>query len=452
MIKGLVLNKVPLKSAGSGLGIGRLELMVVISLTLLVIMAAWLNSQATSSTALAAHTLRVERTATEVLSLGVDAETGQRGFLLTGDPAFLQPYDAARAAYQQALATLDRVVSDNADQTMRVAQLKLLYREKFDELALSLQLARAGRRDEAIAGAAGGKAIMDRARMVITEVVEAESRLLLERQERAERQRFWATLMVGGVLAGLVILGLLDFSRARREQFDATSKITQLDDIVRERTAALEREAARVQALLGDVTHRVGNNLGLISALLNLQIRQSHDETVKEALTAANSRIHAIAAGHRKLVLDAQTDEVDGKPYIENLLHDLEITARERKIALNFDVEDVRIPGRDAVSYVIIINELVTNALKHAFCETEGGVIKVRFYHTAVGSEPHLEIVVEDDGRGGKPEVGESGLGKKILSMVLLSLSGTIESGPATAQRDRPGFRSVVRIPLEKDA
>ncbi len=428
-------------------GLGRLELLVVITLTLLVVMAAWLNSQATSSTALAANTLRVERTAKEALALGIDAETGQRGFLLTRDPVFLEPYNAARAVHAETLATLGRLVSDNASQVERIERLKGLYRDKFDDLATTLKLTETGQRDEAIARAAAGKLIMDRARAVIAEVVDAEGILLIERQDRAERQRLWATFMVGAVLAGLIALGLLDFRRARLAQSEAARTITTLDELVRERTTALERETSRVQALLGDVTHRVGNNLGLIAAMLNLQMRQTTNDTVREALGAANSRIHAIAAGHRKLALDSHTDEVDGKPYIENLLKDIEATARDRNVSLTFAVEDVRIPGRDAVSYVIIINELVTNALKHAFTEA-GGTVSVKFHHVAVDDAPHLEIVVEDDGRGGEINVGGGGLGRKILNMVLVSVAGTMTSGPARTHSERPGLRSVILIPI----
>src|SRR5450755_4147595 len=128
------------------------------------------------------HTNAVELQLNLLLSELKDAETGQRGFLLTGLESFLEPYDSARTSLSGELATLRRLTL-NPDQQRNLETLEPLVTQKLDELAQTIALKRAGHADEAveIVRSGRGKLTMDRLRAVITEMNAVEDRLLAER-------------------------------------------------------------------------------------------------------------------------------------------------------------------------------------------------------------------------------------------------------------------------------
>ncbi len=133
---------------------------------------------------LVVHTYEVIGATQHVLLAAEDAETGQRGFVITGDPAFLEPYlQAIRVTVPQQLNTLQKLIQDNPHQQHRVIHLKQLFTEKFQELNNTVQA-----RQQNGFGAArslvanqSGKRIMDEVRRTITEIVQTEQSLLSTR-------------------------------------------------------------------------------------------------------------------------------------------------------------------------------------------------------------------------------------------------------------------------------
>jgi two-component sensor histidine kinase len=223
-----------------------------------------------------------------------------------------------------------------------------------------------------------------------------------------------------------------------------------LESRVAERTRELENERMRIEALLNDVNHRVGNNLVMVSALLNVQSRQSKEPVVKEALSQAQSRVQAIAAGQRRLRLDLDTDEIDVRQYMEDLLGEIGKNIETRPITLHLDVGTARLPGRDAVSYVVIVNELVMNAVKHAFPGDTAGNISVRLLPSA---EPGMTsmLVVEDDGGGMPADLASDGLGRTIIDSLVRSMRASMRVGPVAADTARPGTRISIHFPGKLD-
>lgn len=166
----------------------------------------------------------------QAFSLLQDAETGQRGYVITGDPAFLQPYRAALAGIGRNDEELDKLVSDRQDQQRRLTRLRSLREAKLAEMDRVLRLRDGAGADAAAAAVADGqgKRLMDDIRVVVARMVRAEAGLIAERldesaaQEAASR-RVLAVLMFGLVLgAGVTLLIVLRYLGARHRALSAS--------------------------------------------------------------------------------------------------------------------------------------------------------------------------------------------------------------------------------------
>src|SRR4029078_10988509 len=153
------------------------------------------------------HTYDVISALREVLSTVVDAETGQRGYLMTKENSFLKPYTAANERIDGRLQELQELLSDNDKQSRNLDELRTLVRKRFETLNEVLQLqgtqGPASARSHLLAGS--GKLAMERVRAKIKEMEEIERSLLVVRNDESETA-YWT-----GVIAGAIgsLLGLL---------------------------------------------------------------------------------------------------------------------------------------------------------------------------------------------------------------------------------------------------
>ncbi|MGE7416692.1 CHASE3 domain-containing protein [Methylobacterium tarhaniae] len=164
------------------------------------------------------HTLSVDRTLMQVLADLLDSETGQRGYLLTGDPAFLVPYTAGQARIAAELPVLEAELRGSTAQEARLEDLRPAIARKFAELDRTLALDRAGDREGALAlvRAGEGKTEMDEIRRIIEAMRAQEDDLLMGYQRHAHR----IEAMVGigsvvsvGIMALLAVLALREAAR-----------------------------------------------------------------------------------------------------------------------------------------------------------------------------------------------------------------------------------------------
>jgi len=414
-----------------------------------IILAAWINQEARRAADLVSHAIEIRERAERFLGRVRDAETGQRGYLLTGQASYLEPFTEGRAAAAPELDILAALVDSDPVQKSRVAKLREDMQSKFEELDRTLSLDRAGRREEALALVrdASGVDAMDRLRDMVREIQQNENIRLLSLYRREERRRLWGSTGIVVALAGLAFAAWQTLRRRQRRSVALAVTNAELEKIVGERTRQLENERMRIEALLRDVNHRVGNNLAMISALLNVQSRQTREPAVKAALAQAQSRIQAIAAGQRRLRLDIETDEIDARPYMEDLLSEIGKAAEGRPIRIELDMDSIRLPGRDAVSFVVIVNELVTNAIKHAFPDGMSGCVTIRFARATIEETPALSMTIEDDGVGIPAGVETKGLGQTVIASLLRSMRATMTTEPLNPGRDRPGTRVSLIFP-----
>jgi len=205
--------------------------------------------------------------------------------------------------------------------------------------------------------------------------------------------------------------------------------------------SALERGAAaqqELQLLLQEQRHRIKNDLALLSSLIALQARSQSSPPVRAALESAVSRLHVIAEGQDHLQFAIGDQTVNTQEYLEDVCWRLGEALRDiRPVALRVDSEKVILDARQAIRIGLIVNELATNALKHAFPGDRGGTIQVRLRRRPTD----LMIIVEDNGIG-CPEVARSGLGSRLVLMLVQQSGGTMKRESAN-----PGCRVVITIP-----
>lgn len=234
------------------------------------------------------HTMNVQGHLTRVLSLLQDAETGQRGYLLTGNPAYLEPFNSAAADLDKVVERLGLEVADNPVQVQALGTLRLVVNDKMDELQGTIQLRRTERADEALKAVVSnrGKAIMDRARDVISRMLLEEQRLLTVRQVRAQQTSNWIVGGIAGAIIVTIVLGWLVIADARR-QFSAvneaesatrTAHARTLEEISRrERLESQLRQSQKMEAigqLTGGIAHDFNNMLAVVIGSLNLLKRR----------------------------------------------------------------------------------------------------------------------------------------------------------------------------------
>ena len=194
----------------------------------------------------------------------------------------------------------------------------------------------------------------------------------------------------------------------------------------------LRASNARLEALLGEVNHRVANSLQLVSAMVRLQAGALADPTARAALDDTQRRIGAIAQVHRRLYSANDVESVDMRDYLGSLVAELAetLTSGDAPHALRVAAEPIRLPTDRAVSLGVIVTELVTNACKYAYPAGDGGEIRVML---AADGDRAFRLSVEDDGCGMPAEATPkgTGLGTKLIRAMAQSLDTIVEYDPA---------------------
>ena len=151
------------------------------------------------------------------------------------------------------------------------------------------------------------------------------------------------------------------------------------------------------ELLLREIHHRVKNNLQIISTLLTLQSSQSKKNNVNDLYRESQNRIQSIALIHENLYHSDDLAHINFKAYVKGLLTDLfdSYGVNPKKIRMNLDIEDITLGIETAIPCGLIINELVSNSLKHGFCNVETGVVSVDI--KKIG-ETEFELKVFDTG------------------------------------------------------
>jgi methyl-accepting chemotaxis protein len=192
--------------------------MAALILAVLMVLAYQNTSQLIANAGWVTHTYQVRDTLARLEVAMTDAETGQRGYLLTGDEAYLAPYTAALSAISQNFAEVRSLTGDNPEQQQRWTQLQPLIDAKLAELKQTIDLRRTQGADAALAVVKGGegKRVMDEARLVTAQAADAERLLQNKRDAAATASSDLAMgIILWGGLAGLIVVALLGWAMTR---------------------------------------------------------------------------------------------------------------------------------------------------------------------------------------------------------------------------------------------
>jgi PAS domain S-box-containing protein len=183
------------------------------------------------------------------------------------------------------------------------------------------------------------------------------------------------------------------------------------------------------EVLLQEIHHRVKNNMQIISSLLNLQSEYVKDKESLEMFNESRNRIFSMASVHEKLYQSGDLTKIDFDSYIKSLSRHLLLTysVNQSLVRLNVNCSDVYLSIDKAVPCGLIINELISNALKHAFPEESEGEITVDFYPDG---DNRVVLVIRDNGAGFPEDIdiGDSRtLGLHLVSALVAQLKGTMD-------------------------
>ena len=189
-----------------------------------------------------------------------------------------------------------------------------------------------------------------------------------------------------GLLLVIVLVGGLWYRiRRQKSQIESQSK-------------AISIALSEKDTLLREIHHRVKNNLQFVSSLLNLQSRHVEDPTALTALREGQNRVKSMALIHQNLYQEDNLTGIEVKVYFEKLIQSLftSYNVAPNRIKLKIDIQNVNLDVDSVIPIGLIVNELVSNALKHAFPDNQSGFISV----TLKEDSDHLFLGIADNGIG----------------------------------------------------
>jgi PAS domain S-box-containing protein len=234
----------------------------------------------------------------------------------------------------------------------------------------------------------------------------------------------------------------------RNESEEVAGYIGTITDITERKHAEerLKESLKEKEILLREIHHRVKNNMQVISSLLMLQEELSEDEKVIEMLKDSQNRIISMALIHEKLYRSENLSKIDLKEYIDNLVSGLfqSYGISEDKVVLKINAENVLLGIDSAIPCGLIINELVSNSLKHAFPEDKSGEINI-FIHST--DEDMIELLIGDNGVGIPKDLDfrkTESLGLRIVNVLIENqLHGEIILNRARGTEFKIRFRGI---------
>lgn len=198
------------------------------------------------------------------------------------------------------------------------------------------------------------------------------------------------------------------------------------------------------EMLLKEIHHRVKNNLTIISSLLNLQSRYITDKESREIFKQSQNRAKSMALIHEKLYQSTDLKKIDFGDYIQSLSSDLFHTnvVNPNLITLKLNVEEIFLDINTAIPLGLIVNELITNSLKHAFPTDMTGEININFH----SKDNQYEFIMKDNGIGFPENINfanTDSLGLQIINSLTKQIDGNIELDQSNGTEFKITFKEV---------
>lgn len=242
-------------------------------------------------------------------------------------------------------------------------------------------------------------------------------------------------------------IGLLNMWTARAAEFNET-QVELCTTLANQIALAIENaHLIGNAAIVKEMNHRVKNNLQNVVMLLQMQLHDDRDVTAKEVLTVSINRIMSIAAVHDALAQEGLR-LVDVKDVINRVvgLTRANMTRPDIDLAIHVMGDSLRMSSRAATALALCVNELVQNAMEHAFTGLTMGDITI----SLIDCGGSLEVEVRDNGRGDSAgDAASSGLGTPSLGLNIVNMLVTEDlRGTFTLKRDAQGTIATIKAPF----
>jgi two-component sensor histidine kinase len=235
---------------------------------------------------------------------------------------------------------------------------------------------------------------------------------------------YQAAALVISIVTGLCVIAVAEWFRAG----------------ARRAAAAQAAQLAERDLLFRELRHRVANNFAIVASLLDMQRRRAEEPATRNALEQAMARIRSIARVHRHLYALPETELVELRAYLLDLCAGLTDAALPpARIRLSCECDEAYMAREQVLGLGLVVNELVMNAVKHAFPEGREGVILVRFGR----SVPGWRLEVADNGVGLGGAERKSGLGTSLIEQFAHQAGGTL------TLQSREGTQAWLDLPPE---
>jgi two-component sensor histidine kinase len=236
------------------------------------------------------------------------------------------------------------------------------------------------------------------------------------------------------------------YSKPQKLDLEIIGRVQSFRDVT-DRRRAEERLIASLQekeTLIREIHHRVKNNLQIISGLLDMTRMRTNDTTTNTILTDMMMKIKTMAQIHTRLYESKQFDRINMGGHIRDQVADLStIYGRSGpEIACEIEAEDIFLPVDQAIPCALVVNEILSNAFKHAFRGRKQGMLNI----AATRADGFVRIIVRDDGVGIPDNLDvyqTNSLGLKLIRSLVMQLNGSVTVS------SQQGTEVAVEFPLQ---
>lgn len=431
---------------------------VLVSVVTLFFLASGIKNQTNWIQQSYALRLNVNKIAFLVLQM----ENSQRNYVLDKKQEYLDKCYEAVVTLEKTLTRIHSFINSDIKMSEHFNQINAL----IDEAQLAtddfLKLTSSDNKAAAyIYDTQAADRVMATLDSMIRRFNEIEDEHLIQRIDQIEKKRVYLTVVFILALFSIFTLFIIlliqklrhiHFLNEGRESLLLQNE--ELEQLVKERTAEVnvarelaEHERNRVELLLQDCNHRIGNSLAQVSSLLNIQLRRIDEPKAADAIGAARDRLQTVAIAHHRLRLGEDMETASVKEFLQAVVSDiLENSDRKNSVKIECDITDMDINARDVTTLGIILGELITNSMKHGFKDGRKGLIRVVLHPDSDGV---LFLSVKDDGVGITKDTASSkvvGLGMMVIKQLCLQFGGE----PQYCRSKDGGTDFIVSLPLLK--
>jgi PAS domain S-box-containing protein len=272
-----------------------------------------------------------------------------------------------------------------------------------------------------------------------------ETEILSSRKDGAP---FWISVAVSpvhdeaGHLRGCTLL-LNDISAKKQAERERIDMERHLEGEVERRTQDLQSALEQKTALLHEVEHRVKNSLQMTASIVLLKARRLQNPEARKVLQEIAERVSALSAAHRLLYAAGDVSRFNLKDFTTELAGELTLALPKGQVDLDLDIQPLGVPASKAAALALLLNEVIGNAVKHAFPDGRQGRLTIEIGRAENG----LKIAVEDNGVGlGHLPPSEGNFGKTLIAMLVQQLKGQL-----TWHDMEPGTRAEIVMPVDAE-